>query len=214
MPAAPATTGSSPRRLADTKAVTPIETYPDAVRGGYFEFVFRYDPDHAGGWPVGAFSHAARAEGVPVAVDRYIRQGQQACLLDEAPLFTSSTSPRSAGTSAGRRAAGLSTVPVPPRRAAKQLEDRLLTLPPFTDVSPGFLRQCAAALKKVADGASRIHDPRTGTDTPLVEPSYTFVRNRATVRRGTPCRGVAHVHPAPGGTLNFHHQVRRPPSPT
>ena len=75
-PGGPATTPCWSTRSSDTKAVTPIETYPDAVRGGYFEFVFRYDPDHAGGWPIGAFVQAARAEGVPVAVDRYTRQGR------------------------------------------------------------------------------------------------------------------------------------------
>ena len=140
--------------LADTKAVVPIESYADAERGGYFEFVFRYDPDHAGGWPVGTFVRAARAEGVPVAVDRYTRQGQRATLLDEAPLFTT-VDLTALGGFLGGPTGGRPIEPGPPRPIAASLDDRLITLPPFTDVSESFVRQCGAALVKVAAGAAR-----------------------------------------------------------
>ena len=148
--------------LSDTKAVTPIETYPDAVRGGYFELVFRYDPDHAGGWSIGTFVQAARAEGVPVAVDRYTRQSKQATLLDGAPLFTSIDLAELGGflggPTGGRPVGGAGA----PRPGAMSIEDRLLTIPPFTDVSEAFVRQCGEAMVKVASGATALRDPRVG----------------------------------------------------
>jgi perosamine synthetase len=154
------------RILADSlnrsKAVTPIETYPDAVRGGYFEFIFRYDPDHAAGWPVGSFSRAARAEGVPISVDRYTRQGDRASLLDEAPLFSSvdfgALGGYLGGPTGGRSLSGAGAA----RPVAEQLNDQLITLPPFTNVSATFIRQCGAALQKVAEGAVRVRDLRSG----------------------------------------------------
>ena len=152
--------------LASSKAVSPIETYPDAERGGYFEFVLRYDPDHAGGWPIGAFAHAARAEGVPVTVDRYTRQGQRAALLDDAPLFTAVDFDQLGGYLGGPTRGRPVDGPGMARPVAESLADRLITLPPFTDVSADFVRQCGAALVKVADGAARINDPRTGATDP------------------------------------------------
>ena len=148
--------------LTGTKAVTPIDTYSDAVRGGYFEFILRYDADHAADWPVGSFSHTARAEGVPISVDRYTRQGERASLLDDAPLFSrvdfGALGGYLGGPTGGRPVNGAGA----PRPVAEQLNDRLITLPPFTDVSETFVRQCGVALRKVAEGAVRIRDLRTG----------------------------------------------------
>jgi dTDP-4-amino-4,6-dideoxygalactose transaminase len=146
--------------LDGSTTVTPIETYPDAVRGGYFEFVFRYEPEHANGWPIGSFARAARAEGVPVAVDRYTRQGRRAALLHEAPLFSEmdfdAVGGFLGGPTRGQPLGGRGA----PLRVAEHLADRLLTLPPFTDVAEDFVRQCGLALRKVADAAARARDPR------------------------------------------------------
>ena len=148
--------------LRDTKAVTPIATHPDAVRGGYFEFVFRYDPDHAAGWPIGTFVQAARAEGVPVAVDRYTRQGRQATLLDGSPLFNTVDFEKLGGFLGGPTHGRPVDGSGPPRPGATSIEDRLLTMPPFTDVSETFVRQCGAAMVKVAEGATSLGDARSG----------------------------------------------------
>jgi perosamine synthetase len=139
--------------LADTKALTAIETHPDAVRGGWFEFVFRYDPDHAAGWPIGTFVQAARAEGVPIGVDRYTRQGPRATLLDGAPLFAGFDFDELGGFLGGPTGGRPLDGPGAPRPIAASLADRLLTLPPFTAVSEEFVRQCGKALVKVAEGA-------------------------------------------------------------
>ena len=148
--------------LSETAAVTPIETYPDAVRGGYFEFVFRYEPDHAGGWPIGSFALAARAEGVPINVDRYTRQGRRAALLHESPVFSgidfNGLGGFLGGPSGGQPVGGRGA----PLRVAERLADRLLTLPPFTDVPENYVHEVGVALRKVATGAARMRDSRTG----------------------------------------------------
>jgi dTDP-4-amino-4,6-dideoxygalactose transaminase len=148
--------------IGDTQAINRVETYPDSVRGGYFEFVFRYNPDYAGGWPVGAFALAAQAEGVPINVDRYTRQGRRAGLLHEAPVFSEvdfeNLGGYLGGPTGGRPCGGSG----PPLRAAEHLADRLLTLPPFTAVAEEFVRQCGVALRKVASAAADIADSRIG----------------------------------------------------
>src|SRR5215467_7839317 len=68
-------------------AVRPIETTSGGTRGGFLEFVLRYDPAEAGGWNRAAFVQAARAEGVPIAEERYARIGDRGRLLPESPIF-------------------------------------------------------------------------------------------------------------------------------
>jgi dTDP-4-amino-4,6-dideoxygalactose transaminase len=139
--------------LSDTKAVIPIETHPNARRAGWFEFVFRYDPDHVAGWPIGTFVQAARAEGVPIGVDRYTRQGARATMLAEAALFAELDLGRLGGHLGGPTGGRPVGGPGPPRPVADSLADRLLTMPPFTAVPEAFVRQCGEALVKVAAGA-------------------------------------------------------------
>jgi perosamine synthetase len=148
--------------IGRTGAITPVGTYPDATRGGYFEFVFRYEPDLAGGWPVGSFALAAQAEGVPINVDRYTRQGRRAALLHEAPVFSEVDFENLGGYLGGPTGGEQSGGRGAPLRIAEHLADRLLTLPPFTAVAEDFVHQCGVALRKVADGAARMADPRTG----------------------------------------------------
>src|SRR5439155_925358 len=74
--------------LAGCRAVQPVETTPGATRGGFLEFIVHYDPAHAGGWSCRAFIKAARAEGVPIAEERYARIGDQGHMLHESPVFT------------------------------------------------------------------------------------------------------------------------------
>ena len=142
--------------LGDDTAVSPIATHPDARRGGYFEFVLRYSPERANGWPIGSFALAARVEGVPVAVDRYTRQGRNATLLHETALFSGGIDLDALGGSMGGRAACTDAAPLV---VAQAVADRLLTMPPLTQVSDTFIRQCADAFRKVS-AASLLGDPR------------------------------------------------------
>jgi dTDP-4-amino-4,6-dideoxygalactose transaminase len=91
--------------LADCLAVQPISTTPGAVRGGFLEYVLRYEPAQAGG-----LSRKA--------------SGSLGCSVSDLEL-----------------------------PATKALQGRLLTLPPFTKVSERFVRECARALRKVAESA-------------------------------------------------------------
>jgi perosamine synthetase len=140
--------------LGSDAAVSAVATGEGATRGGYFEFVLRYHPERANGWPVGAFARAARAEGVPVHVDRYTRQGLRAAMVDEAALFE---------VAAGADAAcgvGVADPRHAPRPVAATLADQLLTMPPMTRIEPRFVEQCARAFRKVAAAAMASGDLR------------------------------------------------------
>ena len=113
----------------------------------------RYDPAHAGGWSCRAFIKAARAEGVPIAEERYAQIGDQGHMLHESPVFTTLDVSALGGCLGGRSAQ------LAPRRngglpVTQLLAGRLMTLPPFTRVPERFVRECARALRKVADGAA------------------------------------------------------------
>jgi len=109
----------------------------------------RYSPEKAGNWKSSEFLQAAQAEGVPISKERYARLGKSKRMLSETPIFTTLDSSELGGyleasrTSAGSEAQ--SDLPV-----VRNLAGRLMTLPPFTKVSERFVRECAAALRKVA----------------------------------------------------------------
>ena len=135
--------------LAECEAVQPIKTTPQAVRGGFLEFIVRYTPEKAGDWKSSEFLQAAQAEGVPISKERYARLGKKKRMLSETSIFTTLDSSELGGYLEASRASDQSQVhtdlPV-----VQSLAGRLLTLPPFTKVSERFIRQCAAGLRKVA----------------------------------------------------------------
>lgn len=135
--------------LAGCEAVQPIQTTPEAVRGGFLEFIIRYTPEKAGNWKSSEFLEAAQAEGVPISKERYARLGKSKRMLSETPIFTTLDSTELGGYLEASRSLdnsqAQSDLPV-----VRNLAGRLLTLPPFTKVSERFVRECAAALRKVA----------------------------------------------------------------
>jgi perosamine synthetase len=135
--------------LAGCEAVQPIKTMPEAVRGGFLEFIVRYTPEKAGNWKSSEFLQAAQTEGVPISKERYARLGKSKRMLSETPIFTTLDSSELGGYLEASRAPDNSLVqsdlPV-----VRSLAGRLLTLPPFTKVSERFVLECAAALRKVA----------------------------------------------------------------
>ena len=135
--------------LADCEAVQPIRTTREGTRGGFLEFIVRYTPEKAGGWNCPAFIQAAKAEGVPISNERYARIGKRKRMLNETPIFSTLDGsqlggmlPTGADWAATHAEADLPVV--------SSLSDRLMTLPPFTKVSEQYVRECAAALRKVA----------------------------------------------------------------
>ncbi len=135
--------------LAGCEPIQPIKTTPEAVRGGFLEFIVRYTPEKAGNWKSSEFLEAAQAEGVPISKERYARLGKSKRMLSETPIFTTLDSRELGGYLEASRSPdnsqAQSELPV-----VRNLAGRLLTLPPFTKVSERFVRQCAAALRKVA----------------------------------------------------------------
>ncbi len=146
--------------LAGCPAVQPIDTTPGAVRGGFLEYILRYQPARAGGLDLDAFVEAARAEGVPVTAERYSAIGPHGRMLHQSPIFTA----RSPFAFAAGRAAEPAFEP-PRLPISEGLEGRLLSLPPFTKVPERLIRECARALRKVADAAAS-RPPRAAGDAP------------------------------------------------
>jgi perosamine synthetase len=135
--------------LAECSALEPIETTHQGERGGFLEFIFRYAPEHAGNWNSRAFVHAARAEGVPIEVERYGRLGDRGRMLHETPIFTTLDLSRlgsylGGGSQSGEKALNHDLSGV------RAVADRLISVPAFADVPERFVRECGAALRKVA----------------------------------------------------------------
>jgi dTDP-4-amino-4,6-dideoxygalactose transaminase len=149
------------KALKDCPALVPIETYPGSMRGGLVEFLFRYHPEHAGGWNRGAFVKALQAEGVPVYADRYTLVGAHARLLHEAPLFTDVDFSELGGFLAGGAKPGTIATDPASLPVSMELCDKLVALPPFTKVSEKYVRACVQAIHKVVRLANEVGDLRT-----------------------------------------------------
>lgn len=121
--------------LGDTEGIRAPATLPKAKRGGFFEFKVVL----AEGIDTETFLQAARAEGVPVRLDRY-------GFLHDSPFFHRG-GPLSLDYLANQNAPSAATAPLPNTEA---LRNRILTLPAFAKVSERAVRHCAEGLKKVA----------------------------------------------------------------
>jgi hypothetical protein len=89
------------------------------------------------------------AEGVPIARERYSAIGKRRRMLHQSPIFR--------GGDIYDLVAGAEPVDAPALerlRVTETLADTLMTIPPFTMVRSRFVRQCAAAISKVADEAA------------------------------------------------------------
>lgn len=140
--------------LAACPALEPIETYPESLRGGLLGFMLKYRAEHAGNWQRGAFVRAAAAEGVPIAVDFYKP-------LHKTRLFTQGEFAQSGGVMSFYE--DWSILPSKCNlTTTERVCEQLVAVQPLTKVPERFVRQCAAALRKVADAAANIQDLRTG----------------------------------------------------
>jgi perosamine synthetase len=137
--------------LTSCRAVEPIKTTPEGVRGGFLEFILRYKPEYAGNWKRKAFVEAVDAEGVPIGVERYARIGDRKRLLHESPIFSASDGSQFGGVVPSAASHPVSTPELP---GVLSVADHLLTLPAFTRVPEKFIRECALAIRKVAECAA------------------------------------------------------------
>jgi dTDP-4-amino-4,6-dideoxygalactose transaminase len=147
--------------LGDCSAVQPIQLLPEAERGGYLEFILRYRPEHAGGWPRGAFVNACRAEGVPISADRYTLIGRSLSMLHRTTTFTNVDLSKFGGdlpdAAEHQRQRGAAKLP-----NCDLLSEQLITLPPLTRVKARYVQQVGQAIRKVAEAAARITDFKRG----------------------------------------------------
>jgi dTDP-4-amino-4,6-dideoxygalactose transaminase len=59
------------RQLEGVPGIKPPYTAPYATRGAHYGYPILYQPDELGGLPIHVFLEAMRAEGVPLAIERY-----------------------------------------------------------------------------------------------------------------------------------------------
>lgn len=142
------------RAFSESGVLVPIERYPDARRGGFLEFLFRYLPERAGGWSREAFVQAVHAEGFPIGVDRYSAFGANFRHLHEASIFAHLDDEGIGGairSSLGSLQQLTGTV---------ESCSNLVTIPAFTKVEHVRLRAFGAAVSKVAAFARACPDLR------------------------------------------------------
>jgi perosamine synthetase len=142
--------------FAKSGVLVPIETHPQAKRGGFLEFIFRYDPAKCGGWSREAFIKAVAAEGVPIGVDRYSAFGGNFRYLHEASIFQKLDDEQLGGT------IHLSLGPVPKKLPITESAcQNLITLPAFTQVRENELKALANAVERVREYAVNHGDLRS-----------------------------------------------------
>lgn len=127
------------RALEDCQALIPVGSYTKSERGGFLEFLFRYDKSEAGGWSRGAFVKAAQAEGVPLSVDRYVP-------LHKEHMFSNFVAQDLGG--AFRHCQWPHCEPL---EQTDRVCSELVSLPAFTQLKPDLVDRCALALKKVTE---------------------------------------------------------------
>jgi perosamine synthetase len=134
-------------------------TYPEAERGGFLNYILTFNSEHCGNWSREAFVQAAKAEGVPLNVDRYTQFGQRWGLLPDAPLFQS-TDVSELGGVMGLALENYRKNPAPELPITRKVLGRLVSLPGFADVPEDYVRDCGRGLRKVAEAAAQMQDFR------------------------------------------------------
>lgn len=134
-------------QLRDCPGLTVFDPLPGATRGGFLEYKFLVTPEALSVASRERIVQAMQAEGAPVTADRYSDLNFTYGLLHAAPLFNE----------VDRRALGgcfydptRSEPPLKPSLpVAEDLNQRLISLPGFIDVTRESLAEVAAAMRKV-----------------------------------------------------------------
>src|SRR5262245_15566605 len=151
--------------LADAPGIRAIATLPEAVRGGFYAYVFDYTGGERGGLGTEEFVKAVRAEGCPLDVDQFRHS-----LLHKQKLFTELDRRKLGGgcydpTRPWEENVAKVSLPVTERTT-----ERLVRFPrQFHGVPESYVRACAKAVKKVLEatvpGAARIEGGAPEPDT-------------------------------------------------
>jgi dTDP-4-amino-4,6-dideoxygalactose transaminase len=131
--------------LAGCEQLRPVETLPQAQRGGFLEFKLILGD---GGLRVGRdeFLEALCAEGVPASADRYGFLHEMAVFRQLRPATIDSL------LNPAEHMSPRCELP-----STESLRDRIVTLPAFANVSQAYLKQVAAAIRKVARAYATNH---------------------------------------------------------
>jgi len=124
--------------LAGCREITPVATLPGAERGGFLEFKLLVDPERIACTPEEMVTDL-KAEGVPASLDRYGSLHKSPILRRGGPLTIEllNIDPRT-------------LPPVQSLPTVEQMDGRVITVPAMTDVPEAYVRQCGAAIRKVA----------------------------------------------------------------
>lgn len=126
-----------------------IDALPHATRGGYLEYKFKLTNEAVQVAGRERIVQAMQAEGAPVTADRYSDTNYTYGLLHAAPLFTSVNRRELGGCFFDPTRSDEPKKPTLP--VAEDINQRLISLPGFVDVSRESLTEVAAAMCKVME---------------------------------------------------------------
>jgi hypothetical protein len=138
--------------LRGTPGIGVIDPLPGAVRGGYLEFKWVIDPGKLG-MSRDRFAEVCRAEGTPVAADRYSSLNFTYGLLHLAPLYNQFDRAKLGGCfydpTRPELAKGLGYAPgsLP---VTEDICTRIVGMPALTDVPEPVVERIGLAMRKVA----------------------------------------------------------------
>lgn len=140
--------------LRDCPNIEVIDALPGATRAAYLEFKFKLSRSAVDAVGRNRIVEAMQAEGAPVTADRYSDINFTYGLLHAAPLFTTVQRSELGGCFYDP------VRPEPPVRptlpAAEDLNQRLISLPGFIDVSRESLVEVAGAMRKVLENLDEL----------------------------------------------------------
>lgn len=149
-------------RLRGCSGIEIIEPLPGATRAAYLEYKFKLSEEVLSSAPRNLIVDAIAAEGAPVTADRYSDFNYTYGLLHAAPLFTKYDLRSIGGCFYDPTRTSLdpaqeySAQPITPLPAAENLSQRLISLPPYTDVEEQSLVEVADAMCKVLERADEL----------------------------------------------------------
>jgi len=135
--------------LRDCPGLQVIDPPPGVTKGGFLEYKFIVNPEALQVTTRERIVEAMTAEGAPVTADRYSDLNFTYGLLHAAPLFTTVDRTQLGGCFYDPTRAD--APPRPSLPVAADLNQRLISLPGFIDVTRESLAEAAAAMRKVME---------------------------------------------------------------
>ncbi|MBM3475713.1 MAG: DegT/DnrJ/EryC1/StrS family aminotransferase [Armatimonadetes bacterium] len=143
-------------RLRGCPGLEVIDALPGATRAGYLELKFKLTREAVQTASRERIVEAMHAEGAPVTADRYSDLNFTYGLLHAAPLFTTVDRRTLGGCFYDPTGSDVPARPSLP--VAEDLNQRLVSLPAFIDVTRESLAEVAAAMRKVMQRLGELAD--------------------------------------------------------